>query len=167
MKSHRLFIILVIVIPILLLLIIVGNIHYHTPREVDTPAFPLTMTVTKVDPDGTQGSRHQITITGKKLEYPSGIECLDVEVTGLPLQRKLIPIQDTDKKITGEIQTLTFDNTVHKVLCLQSPDSNFASLLFSPDYERWAISYSTNEPFYVGSVDDKYTVEELYEYFSD
>lgn len=165
MKKHIAFISISFGMIVAILLGTVGYKIYHTPRPVDTPAFPVSFTMTKLDPDGTERSSCEITITGTKLEYLSGITCLDVEVTGLPVQRTIRALK-YDDGIVGEIRSFPYWE-IQRVDCREWPDGGFAHLLFSPDYERWAISYSTNDPFYVGSVDNKYTVQGLYEYFGD
>ena len=165
MKKHWLFILLVIVIPVGILIGFIGYKHYTTPYPVDTPSFPLTFTMTKLNLDGSTLGDCEVTITGSALKYPSGTACLDIELTGLSVQRKLRSLNDNDDSV-GKIETLP-NYEFQWGLCRLLPDGGFANLVFSPDYERWAILYATNEPFYVGSVDNKYTAEELYEYFGD
>lgn len=166
MKHNRLFVILVIVIPVLLLLIVLGYHFYRTPQVMDTPAFPIKVAMTKLDAAGNTRGTCEITIEGSRLKYLSGTECLNVEITGLPAVGKIGAVELTNTGLTGEIRSYPGMFEFQEVLCEEWPDGGFIHLLFSPDFDRWALSRSTGEPFYVGSVSGKYTPQEIAAYFT-
>lgn len=164
MKKQITFVAIAFGIIVVILLAIIGYNIYNTPRPVDTAAFPLTVTMTKLDANGNTLSTCKITIEGQKLKYLSGKECLDVEITGLPGVDKIEADEATDG-ITGEIMSYPGRFEWQTVSCSKWPGFGFVSLMFSPDLDRWALSSSTGDPFYVGSVSGKYTPQELAEYF--
>ena len=165
MKHTLLFVILVIAIPALGLLGVVGYHYYHTPQPVDTPVFPLTVAMTKLDADGSTRGTCEITITGSRMKYPSGTQCLHIEITGLPGVQKIQPVKFTNTNITGEIESYPKMFDFYEVTCVEWGDGDFITLRCSPDFDRWALSHSTGEPFYVGSVSGNYTPQELAGYF--
>lgn len=160
MKKPILFIIIVA------LLFIVTALYftpYITPVE-------LVLNAVKVDSDGNELGTAQIIMAGSKLDYlfqPSRIDVYIHPFDGITSIGPSNSITDFGD-IPGMLQTIPSGNyhyAYYHGILENSDVLVFVRLGFSSDMTRWIFCDISNSVYYVASVDDACTTQELIEYF--
>lgn len=138
-------------------------------RNPTTTPISVSFDAVKIDADGNQRKTVPIELTGKWI-YPL-FQDARLELTASEFDRmaRLELLGNDDSTFPGAVPMPNHD--VPYLMCVGwvfntlKNEPAHCIVLFSPDYERWMIAFELDDTFYVGSVNEEDTVEDLYEYF--
>lgn len=154
---------IIVILLAVTILVAIGAVVVHSLSDPTSPPdFPLSLTMTKIDANGTEINDLNITIESVKTEYKNDKLYIHIEIYDFDGQKCIEASKDTDGGI-GEVRTL--ENGYNYIMCWEYPDVDLIRLCFDSEYDRWALSKGDGEAYYVGSVSGKYTVEELRAFF--
>lgn len=138
--------------------------YFRLGDSTKSVEFPRSLT--KVDQEGNASLDFQLNIEGSVGESSDGTAWLRAKIDSFDSITDIETVNDSDSDLP-EIQTLP-SMELQFVICsgLDGGKPAAVNLYFSPDLERWMFYNISDKTYFVGSVNGKYSTQDLYEYFS-
>lgn len=150
---HKRSIIFVITAVLVIAAILVCVFPKFTPVDVSLQA-------TKLNEKGETLGTYEIHIRGNRLDYLFADSALDVSITSFD--------DLSGFKCHGKIETTPGTDICYVLYSASNSatdDVAFFEIGFSPDMDRWIFLNTTDKVYYVASVNEQYSIQELIEYF--
>ncbi|MBE6916801.1 MAG: hypothetical protein E7470_02680 [Ruminococcaceae bacterium] len=150
----------------ILLVAVPCMVYFLQPSPPQPVEFPLTLTMTQIDQEGNATRNWQMFIEGEKGESPSGIPYLYARISSFDGIKNIETINNLDSNLPEIVTYPGVDPCAVTCLGFEAGMPAAVNLAFSPDLQRWLFYNIADETYFVGSVNNKFTTQELYSYFS-
>lgn len=154
---------LLLLIPLLLLLALVVLVIYWNP--VTTP-ISVQLDMYKIDRNCNEKGMFPLTLTGewiKPLFEDERLELTFSEFDGLSRLSLSYDNETFPGSVPKPLPGLTLQECYGYAFNSADNQTEFCSVVFSPDLERWMLAF--DKVYYVGSTNSEDTLEVLYDYF--